>query len=176
MVRSLGSQGDHTMFTTFNSTAARAVLGTVGTALCAGICLVAATAPAGAEPSAPRRSAMPTSTSATPPGRAMLDRRIIAAAHAVCVEQRQRRATRRWTRSTASVTLLTAPRPKVYRAAADRRAVSQPVIEPPVRPVALPADRPFASRLAAEEEGPTIRRGGGDARDDTGGGARGDRR
>lgn len=46
MVRQLRQPGRAVMFTTIRSTVARAVLGTVGTALCAGVCLVAATAPA----------------------------------------------------------------------------------------------------------------------------------
>jgi UrcA family protein len=76
------------MFTTFNSTVTRAVLGTVGTAFCAGICLAAATAPANAG------TVYDTARSQTVryadlnldsrEGRKTLDRRISRAAHAVC--------------------------------------------------------------------------------------------
>jgi UrcA family protein len=73
------------MFDTFNSTVSRAILGTVGTAVCAGLCLLAATAPAAAA------EAVRTTTVSyadlnvhTPAGRATLDRRITDAARSVC--------------------------------------------------------------------------------------------
>ena len=80
------------MFTAFNSTVARAVLGTVGTALCAGLCLVAATAPAAAETAKSPASAGGRTTTVryadldvhTAQGRAMLDRRVQGAARSVC--------------------------------------------------------------------------------------------
>ncbi len=72
------------MFTTFNSTAARAVLGTVGTALCAGICLVAATAPAAAEPVRATTVSYADLNLGSAAGRLTLDRRITAAARTVC--------------------------------------------------------------------------------------------
>jgi len=79
------------MFTAFNSSIARAVLGTVGTALCAGICLVPATAPASAAPAAanePTTRSMIVSAAdlnlGSVAGRKALDRRIVHAARAVC--------------------------------------------------------------------------------------------
>ncbi len=72
------------MFATFTSAASRAVLGTVGTALCAGICLVAATAPAAAEPARTTTVRYTDLDLARAAGRATLDRRITAAANAVC--------------------------------------------------------------------------------------------
>ena len=68
----------------FTSTAARAVLGTVGTALCAGVCLVAATAPAGAEPVRTATVRYTDLDLGNAAGRATLDRRIHAAAYTVC--------------------------------------------------------------------------------------------
>ncbi len=81
------------MFTTFGSTFTRTVLGTVGTALCAGICLVAATAPAnaatveGAARDTVTRSRVVSYADldvGTRYGRQALDRRVKAAAHVVC--------------------------------------------------------------------------------------------
>lgn len=72
------------MFTTLNSTVARAVLGTVGTVLCAGLCLVAATAPAAAAEVRTTTVGYGDLNLGNPAGRATLDRRIGAAAHAVC--------------------------------------------------------------------------------------------
>ncbi len=72
------------MFTTFTSTAARAVLGTVGTAFCAGLCLVAATAPAAAEQVRAATVSYADLDLAKAAGRMTLDRRINAAARAVC--------------------------------------------------------------------------------------------
>lgn len=81
------------MFTTIHSTIARAILGTVGTALCAGVCLVAATAPAHAAESgrAPWAATVRSTTVryadldvASAKGRAVLARRLNSAARAVC--------------------------------------------------------------------------------------------
>ncbi len=74
------------MFTTFNSTVSRAVLGTLGTAFCAGVCLLAATAPASAA-EAPRTATVHYADLdlANKAGRATLDRRLLSAARAVCV-------------------------------------------------------------------------------------------
>ncbi|MBV8970935.1 MAG: UrcA family protein [Sphingomonadaceae bacterium] len=73
------------MFTTVNTTLTRAVLGTLGTALCAGVCLVAATAPAAAA-EAPRSAKVHYAdlNLANKAGRATLDRRLLSAARAVC--------------------------------------------------------------------------------------------
>lgn len=79
------------MTTAFTSTIARAVLGTVGTAVCAGLCLVAATAPANAAVSASASGLRTTTVSyadldlRSAPGRATLNHRIANAARAVCV-------------------------------------------------------------------------------------------
>ena len=72
------------MFATVNSTVARVVLGTVGTALCAGLCLVAATAPASAEPVRTTTVRYADLDVRTAPGRAALDRRVHDAARRVC--------------------------------------------------------------------------------------------
>jgi UrcA family protein len=72
------------MFAAFESTAARAVIGTVGTALCAGLCLFAATAPANAETVRTATVAYADLNLASPAGRATLNRRIDAAARQVC--------------------------------------------------------------------------------------------
>ena len=78
------------MFTTAHSTIARAVLGTVGTALCAGVCLVAATAPAAAATTTLAEHRTVTVSVADldlrhAAGRAVLDRRVAIAAREVCV-------------------------------------------------------------------------------------------
>ena len=72
------------MFNTFNSVVSRAVLGTVGTALCAGVCLVAATAPAAAETARTATVRYTDLDLGNAAGRATLDRRLGAAAYAVC--------------------------------------------------------------------------------------------
>jgi UrcA family protein len=72
------------MFDTANSTLSRAVLGTLGTALCAGLCLVAATAPAAAETVRTTTVSYADLNVHTAQGRATLDRRIEAAARSVC--------------------------------------------------------------------------------------------
>lgn len=72
------------MFATFTSSVSRAVLGTVGTALCAGLCLVAATAPAHAETPRTATVGYADLNLGNKAGRATLDRRIDAAARAVC--------------------------------------------------------------------------------------------
>lgn len=76
------------MFTAFNSTVTRAVLGTVGTALCAGLCLVAATAPANAGTIYDTARSQTVSYAdldlGSTQGRKVLDRRIKNAAHSVC--------------------------------------------------------------------------------------------
>lgn len=80
------------MFTSFNQSLTRAVVGTVGTLFCGGICLVSATAPAvAATVSATRAASGPTATvsyadldTSNVHGRATLDRRIRTAAKTVC--------------------------------------------------------------------------------------------
>lgn len=72
------------MFATFTSTATRAILGTVGTAFCAGICLVAATAPAAAETVRATTVSYADLDLGNAAGRMTLDRRINAAARTVC--------------------------------------------------------------------------------------------
>ena len=74
------------MFTTFSSTLTRTVIGTLGTAFCAGICLVAATAPANAA-EAPRTAKVHYADLdlGNKAGRATLDRRLFSAARSVCV-------------------------------------------------------------------------------------------
>lgn len=76
------------MFTTFSSTVTRAALGTVGTALCAGLCLVAATAPATAGTVYDTARSQSVSYAdldlGSTQGRKVLDRRIKNAAHNVC--------------------------------------------------------------------------------------------
>ena len=72
------------MFTTFNSTLTRAALGALGTAFCAGICLVAATAPASAEPVRTVKVHYADLDLGNKDGRATLERRLFSAARSVC--------------------------------------------------------------------------------------------
>ena len=74
------------MFTAFTSAASRAVVGTLGTALCAGICLVGATAPAHAETVGPRTAIVHTGDLdlASVAGQKALKHRITVAARTVC--------------------------------------------------------------------------------------------
>jgi len=73
------------MFATFNDTVLRTVIGTFGTVICAGVCLIAATAPANAA-DAPRARIVSYSdlNLASDRGRVALDMRIQSAARAVC--------------------------------------------------------------------------------------------
>ena len=72
------------MFANLNSTVSRAVLGTVGTALCAGLCLVAATAPAAAAEVRTTTVHYADLDVHSAQGRAVLDRRVEGAARSVC--------------------------------------------------------------------------------------------
>ncbi len=76
------------MFTAFNSIVARTVLGTVGTALCAGLCLVGATAPAHAgsiyDTARSQNVSYADLDLGSTQGRKTLERRLKSAAHAVC--------------------------------------------------------------------------------------------
>lgn len=74
------------MTTYFSRTAARAAVGTVGTVLCAGICLFGATAPAQANPAEPRSHAVRYAdlNLSSAEGRATFDRRVRNAARLVC--------------------------------------------------------------------------------------------
>ncbi len=77
------------MFTTANDTVARTLVGTVGTVLFAGVCLLAATAPAAAAPVAANAvRAQIVSYSdlnlSSPQARSTFDGRVRQAAHAVC--------------------------------------------------------------------------------------------
>ncbi len=74
------------MFTTFNSTVTRALVGTLGTAFCAGVCLLAATAPASAAEAVRTVKVHYADLDlANRAGRVTLDRRLFHAARAVCV-------------------------------------------------------------------------------------------
>lgn len=77
------------MFASFNQTVARAVIGTVGTVFCAGLCLLGATAPAHAATfdDTVRRQTVGYADLdlSNAQGRAALDRRIVHAARAVCL-------------------------------------------------------------------------------------------
>lgn len=76
------------MFTTFNSSVTRTIVGTLGMAFCAGVCLVGATAPAAADTvySTTRSKVVRYADLdlANAQGRAVLDRRIKVAAREVC--------------------------------------------------------------------------------------------
>lgn len=76
------------MFTASISILARTVLGTVGTALCAGLCLVGATAPAHAgtvyDTARSQNVSYADIDLGSTQGRQILDRRIKSAARAVC--------------------------------------------------------------------------------------------
>ncbi len=67
-----------------NSTVTRAVIGTVGMAFCAGLCLVGATAPALADTVRTTTVSYADLNVATAKGRAVLDRRVADAARSVC--------------------------------------------------------------------------------------------
>lgn len=73
------------MFATANESVSRTVIGTIGTALFAGVCLLAATAPAAAQ-EAPRAKAVSYSdlNLSNAQGREALDMRIKQAARNVC--------------------------------------------------------------------------------------------
>jgi UrcA family protein len=73
------------MFANLNETALRAVVGTFGTVICAGVCLLGATAPANAA-EAPRAKIVSYSdlNLGSAQGRTALDMRIKNAAQAVC--------------------------------------------------------------------------------------------
>ncbi len=72
------------MFTTFTSSVTRSVVGAIGMALCAGVCLVGATAPANAEPVRTATVHYADLDLANSAGRATLDRRLLSAARSVC--------------------------------------------------------------------------------------------
>ncbi len=73
------------MFNFSQTTVARAVIGTVGTAFCASVCLLAAAAPAAAEPVNQTRVVSYADLNlSTTAGRNVLANRIDQAAHAVC--------------------------------------------------------------------------------------------
>jgi UrcA family protein len=76
------------MFTAFNSTVTRTILGTVGTALCAGLCLVGATVPAHAgtvyDTARSQNVSYADIDLGSTQGRVTLERRIKNAARAVC--------------------------------------------------------------------------------------------
>lgn len=75
------------MFASFNQTVARAVLGATGAAICATVCLAGAAAPARADTvdAVPTRIVSYADLDLTrAEGRATLESRIRAAAHAVC--------------------------------------------------------------------------------------------
>ena len=72
------------MFIAADSIISRAVLGTVGTALCAGLCLFAATAPATADTVRTVTVGYSDLNVHSASGRATLDRRVQNAARSVC--------------------------------------------------------------------------------------------
>lgn len=76
------------MFNSFSQSFVRAAVGTVGMAVCAGICLGGATVPANAatldDTIRTRVVSYADLDLSSPAGRAVLDRRIRSAAHAVC--------------------------------------------------------------------------------------------
>lgn len=72
------------MFANLTSTAVRTVVGTAGMAVCAGLCLVGATAPAHAAAVRTATVSYADLDIATAKGRAKLSRRVAAAARAVC--------------------------------------------------------------------------------------------
>lgn len=76
------------MFTAFTSAVTRTVVGTAGMALCAGLCLVGATAPAHAESARTATVSYADLNVASAQGRSVLDRRLHNAARAVCSSTR----------------------------------------------------------------------------------------
>ena len=84
MVRALTNRGKPAMFAT-TETLFRTVAGAFGTALCAGVCLLGATAPAEAAPAARVQAVRYADLNlADAGGRSALDARIKQAARAVC--------------------------------------------------------------------------------------------
>lgn len=81
------------MFTNFTSAATRAVVGAFGTALCAGICLVGATAPAHAE-TVSRVVRTADLNLASVAGQKALNHRIAVAAREVCTSTSRDLATK----------------------------------------------------------------------------------
>lgn len=76
------------MFTTLTNTASRSIIGSIGTVLCAGLCVAAAAGPAKAAEAQQVARVQTVSSAdlnlANPAGRAALDQRIKAAAESVC--------------------------------------------------------------------------------------------
>lgn len=72
------------MFTAFNTSFTRTAVGTVGMAVCAGLCLVGATAPAHADTVRTATVSYADLDVAHAKGRAALDRRLRIAARSVC--------------------------------------------------------------------------------------------
>jgi UrcA family protein len=85
MVRRLRKTGEITMFATANESVSRTIIGTIGTALFAGVCLLAATAPAAAQ-EVPRARTVSYSdlNLSTAQGQEALKLRIKQAARSVC--------------------------------------------------------------------------------------------
>ncbi|QYE34360.1 UrcA family protein [Polymorphobacter sp. PAMC 29334] len=114
------------MFTASNSIIARTVLGTVGTALCAGLCLVGATAPAHAgsiyDTARSQNVSYADLNLGSTEGRKILERRIKTAAHAVCVTGRFDLQSMKEENRCVRVALDSA-KPKVVAAASDRLTV-----------------------------------------------------
>ncbi|UAJ09538.1 UrcA family protein [Polymorphobacter megasporae] len=114
------------MFTASNSIIARTVLGTVGTALCAGLCLVGATAPAHAgsiyDTARSQNVSYADLDLASTQGRQILNNRIKHAARAVCatgnIDVQSMKDESRCVR-----VALDSAKPKVVAAASDRRTV-----------------------------------------------------
>lgn len=108
------------MFATFNQTVLRAVVGTFGTVILAGVCLAGAAAPAVAAPIADAPRAVTVATGdlnlASAKGRRTLDARIRLAARAVCADGGDYRARSLAARCTSQA--ITAARAQAYVATA----------------------------------------------------------
>lgn len=114
------------MFTASNSILARTVLGTVGTALCAGLCLVGATAPAHAgtvyDTARSQNVSYADLDLASTQGRKVFERRIKYAAHAVCATGNVDVQSMK-DESVCVRVALNSVKPKIVAAATDKRPV-----------------------------------------------------